>query len=149
MRKVGFSLQLAPQHGHQGKKQQNWVLPLLPAALLFIKAGILSASPSLFLCCAGLYPHPPLHDSLPVSLWLLLFFLVTNSSSSHSLDGKSLPPASCPATGKDLFFLRGGGTTQPPNISSAALFCFVFLFFSSAYLFPWLLFVISLQMGLV
>lgn len=65
-----------------------------------------ACSPSLLLCCTGLYPHYPLNDSLPIIIWLLLF-LMTNSGSSGSLDRKFLPPVSCPAIGKGFFFFPG------------------------------------------
>lgn len=114
-----FSLQFFLHHGRRRRKQRNRVRPPLPAALLFITDRISPDPPSLFLCCTGLYPHYPLNDSLPVITWLLLLLLMTNSGSSHSLNRKSLPPVSCPDTGKDLLSPKGKKPHQT-HISSAA-----------------------------
>lgn len=146
MRKVGFSLQLALQHGHRGRKEQNWVLPLLPAALLIIRAGISSASPSLFLCWVI--------SSLPPARQLASHPWVGIPPLADKLQQLPLPPWQMPVScvlpcHREGAFLFKGEKKANPNNSSAALFCFVVFFFDSPYLFPWLLFVISLQKGLV
>lgn len=84
---MGFSLQLSLQRGHRGRKSRNRAHPLLPAALLFIKDGIL--------------PAPPL--PVPLPHWIISSLPPHRQFASHHLlviiilDDKT-PAAPAPST---------------------------------------------------